>query len=222
MDSLNLAGNQLTGSIPEEWSTMGIGMPGSNRTTMTALVLSDNSGLSGPLPSFFTSWQTHSFRNYIFETDVIRVFKVDGTNLCELDDSGFDDWFNKILAHPGVGFLGVPGVDAYVEVKRSGISCSDVSIDDTFDRAYRFVLHHNFPNPFNPVTTILFEIAQTDHVELAVYSVLGQRVALLINETMPAGKHQIQFNAVNLSSGLYIYRLQSANYSATRFMTLIK
>lgn len=83
-------------------------------------------------------------------------------------------------------------------------------------------LSQNFPNPFNPTTTIGFNLAQNEVVRLAVYDVLGREVAVLINQLMPEGAHQVSFDASTLSSGHYLYRISTPSATLTRSMTLIK
>jgi hypothetical protein len=85
------------------------------------------------------------------------------------------------------------------------------------------VLGQNFPNPFNPSTTINFVIPMTGHVEVRVYNVLGQEVATLFNGTAQGGKiHTAVFNASNLSSGLYFYTLTGGGKTETKRMLLMK
>ena len=86
----------------------------------------------------------------------------------------------------------------------------------------RFVLENNYPNPFNPSTIIQFEIPSTSQVKLDIYNILGQKVAELVNQQMAAGHYKISFNAVNLSSGVYLYRLQAGNFVAMKKMILSK
>ena len=76
---------------------------------------------------------------------------------------------------------------------------------------HSFVLSANYPNPFNPTTTISYSLAQEIHVKLAVYDVLGQQVAVLADEVQSAGNHFATFNAVNLPSGMYFYRLEAGS-----------
>jgi len=85
-----------------------------------------------------------------------------------------------------------------------------------------FALHQNYPNPFNPVTTIAYDIPRQAHVVLAVYDVLGRKVAELVNETLPAGSYSVQFDGSGLSSGVYVYRLESEKFSQARSLVLIK
>ncbi len=85
-----------------------------------------------------------------------------------------------------------------------------------------FSLYQNYPNPFNPVTTIHYSLPKASHVLLAVYNVLGQVVATLVNETEQAGYKSVTFNGNNLASGLYFYRLQAGTYTATKKLVLLK
>lgn len=83
-------------------------------------------------------------------------------------------------------------------------------------------LHQNYPNPFNPATSITFEIAKTQRIRLSVVDVMGREVAVLTDGTVPVGSHTVSFDAASLASGLYIYRLDSAQGSTARTMTVLK
>ncbi len=86
----------------------------------------------------------------------------------------------------------------------------------------KYELSQNFPNPFNPSTTIKFSLAESGMVEMEVYNTLGERVTRLINQEMDKGNHTIEFNAGNLPSGIYFYKLVSGNFSQVKRMVLIK
>ncbi|MGB0650411.1 MAG: T9SS type A sorting domain-containing protein [Rhodothermales bacterium] len=85
-----------------------------------------------------------------------------------------------------------------------------------------FALHQNYPNPFNPSTEIRFDVANTANVSLAVYDMLGRQVTTLVNGQMAAGSHSVSFDASQLTSGVYIYRLSNGVESITRSMLLMK
>jgi photosystem II stability/assembly factor-like uncharacterized protein len=85
-----------------------------------------------------------------------------------------------------------------------------------------YALEQNYPNPFNPTTTIEFALPATSEVSLAVYDMLGRRVALLVNGQLTTGQHRIQFNASSLPSGMYLYRLTTPTGAVTKKMMLIK
>lgn len=89
----------------------------------------------------------------------------------------------------------------------------------------KFALYNNYPNPFNPVTMINFDIPNLSgdkKVQVVVYDVLGNQVELLVNEELVAGKYSVSWNALNYSSGIYFYRITAGNYSDTRKMMLVK
>ncbi len=88
---------------------------------------------------------------------------------------------------------------------------------------YTYSLKNNYPNPFNPSTTIEYSLAEKSKVTLIIYNVLGQEVArLLNNEVIPAGVHQAQWSASSLSSGVYYYRLEAGDFVKTQKMLLVK
>ena len=85
-----------------------------------------------------------------------------------------------------------------------------------------FGLDQNYPNPFNPTTSINFSLAEPSFVKLAVYNLLGEQVALLKNEFMTAGSFNITFDAASLPSGMYLYKLETAQFSSVKKMMLMK
>jgi len=91
------------------------------------------------------------------------------------------------------------------------------------DLPSRFVLHPNYPNPFNPTTTLQFDLMQYDRVTLKVFNVLGQEVATLFDKApLGAGMHRVEFDGSLLASGIYFYRLETPGFSAARKMVLLK
>ncbi|NBC17998.1 MAG: serine hydrolase [Bacteroidetes bacterium] len=86
----------------------------------------------------------------------------------------------------------------------------------------QFNLELNYPNPFNPQTTIGYVLPEASAVRLVVYDVLGRRVAVLVDGVRPAGRHQVTFEAANLPSGVYLYRLDAGAFTQTKRMLLVK
>ncbi len=85
-----------------------------------------------------------------------------------------------------------------------------------------FALDQNFPNPFNPTTSINFSLAEPTFVKLAIYNLLGEEVEVLKNEYMNAGSFNVTFDASSLPSGMYLYKVETAQFSSVRKMMLMK
>lgn len=85
-----------------------------------------------------------------------------------------------------------------------------------------FALRQNFPNPFNPVTKISFDIPSQEFVSLIVFDQVGREVGTLVSNNLNPGRYEITFDGINLSSGIYFYRLQAGNFVATKKMLLVK
>lgn len=86
----------------------------------------------------------------------------------------------------------------------------------------RFILRQNFPNPFNPSTTIRFELPFSGLVSLKIYDVLGNEIVTLVNEELSADKHEVTFSSNRLSSGIYFYQIKAGKYLETKKMLLLK
>jgi hypothetical protein len=101
-------------------------------------------------------------------------------------------------------------------------SPTEIKIEKGNSEPFSFSLKQNFPNPFNPSTTISFTLAKRSFVILKVYDILGREVETLINGEMQAGNHNQLWNAANLSSGIYFYRLQAGLFTETKKLVLLK
>ncbi|NBB76674.1 MAG: T9SS type A sorting domain-containing protein, partial [Bacteroidetes bacterium] len=117
-------------------------------------------------------------------------------------------WTGQVEKEPRFELLiAASGVDGLTEL-------GDVPTD--------FTLAQNYPNPFNPTTQISYQLPVDSRVRLAVFDMLGRQVATLVDEQMSAGRHSVTFDAGNLSSGIYLYRLQAGNTVMTRKLTIMK
>jgi hypothetical protein len=85
-----------------------------------------------------------------------------------------------------------------------------------------FALQQNFPNPYNPATTITYSLPIKAQVELVIYNALGESITRLVNEEKEAGKYSVKFDATNLPSGIYFYKLQAGSFVETKKMVLMK
>jgi len=135
-----------------------------------------------------------------------------------------EDWFyttNYAGAFDGNNWAaGWTALDAYGFLGDGVVTDTE---EDPAEVPNSITLNQNYPNPFNPTTQISFTLPQAQQVTLKVYDMLGREVATLANREMfSSGMSTLNFNASNLSSGLYIYRLTSGNVAVTRKMTLIK
>ena len=103
-------------------------------------------------------------------------------------------------------------------------------IDDNQNHEMKYELSQNYPNPFNPITIIKFSIPSITHrqaqsdvfVTLKIYDVLGNEIAILVNEEKPSGTYEIEFDGNELTSGIYFYKLQAGNFIETKKMVLIR
>ena len=102
-----------------------------------------------------------------------------------------------------------------------------LSLDDASTAPKNFMLHENYPNPFNPTTQIRFDIPKISNVTLTIYNLLGQKVRTFTMQSVPAGYHALTWNATNdygvpVSAGLYLYQLQTEGFVQTKKMVLLK
>ena len=113
-------------------------------------------------------------------------------------------------------FYRLKQIDLNGEVKYSSIEEFSPSKPGTFG------LSQNYPNPFNPKTLIQYQIPMNSHVELKVFDLLGREVVTLVDQVKDAGKYSVDFNATNLTSGLYFYRIKAGNFTQTLRMMVVK
>ena len=158
---------------------------------------------------YFTSWGTNKVHKYDknFINTPVEIA------------SGFNGPAN-ISYNPKGNLLVVPNFNTnsviYINLNTIGIK----KIEKEIPGGYR--LYQNYPNPFNPKTKITFDIFNPGKVRLSIYDIAGKEIKTLINEEISTGKYEISFDATGLSSGVYIYRLESGNFSDTKKMSIIK
>ncbi len=110
----------------------------------------------------------------------------------------------------------------YNDAGGTGIFIVPTSVKDQSFNTINYTLYQNYPNPFNPVTTIRFQVPVAERVELKVYDMLGREVMTLFNSVAPAGVVDVDFNAGNLASGMYVYRIKAGDFIAAKKLVLIK
>lgn len=96
------------------------------------------------------------------------------------------------------------------------------NINGEYFSPYSFELQQNFPNPFNPVTTIQFQIASTAHTQLKVYDILGREISTILDQDLEVGSHKFNWDSSKVASGVYFYRLSSGKFVDTKKMIVAK
>ena len=160
---------------------------------------------------------THSFPKPFVNDTVIWNFKYIAP-----DSSMIDTIYSLANSVNGDG-IPFPQVDLWNFGANFPVSVIDipVSVEDETIPA-RFQLSQNYPNPFNPVTSIQYAVSSQQFVSLKVYDVLGNEVATLVNEEKSADSYVVRFDGQRLTSGIYIYKLETNNYLDVKKMILMK
>jgi len=153
---------------------------------------------------------------FLYASDEERLYQISVTNsdigfLADytVDIEGMDFFFELEELMPVVPIL------PFTPINTTGVS-NTINIPTEYD------LSQNYPNPFNPSTVITYALPQSGYVSLSVFNLLGEKVATLVNENMSAGTHTVEFNASNLTSGIYIYSIVSNGFIYSRKMVLMK
>ncbi len=102
------------------------------------------------------------------------------------------------------------------------VTVNYTSVGETGAQPTVFALHNAYPNPFNPTTTMRFDVPQTSRVSLAIYNVMGQRVTTLVDRQLQVGSHAVTFDASSLSSGIYFVRMDAPGFNAVQKIMLMK
>jgi hypothetical protein len=140
--------------------------------------------------------------------------KADGTGL-----NNFSGGFNLTA---GTHTITVSGANMNIDFVQLLDEKTITAVKNDAMAPVSYDLAQNFPNPFNPTTTINFSLAKTSKVQLTIFNVLGQKVATLVDNVLETGYHVAQFNAANYSSGVYFYRLEAGNFVSIKKMMLLK
>lgn len=158
------------------------------------------------------------------------IFEKSGSNGDQIASGGefIDLPLSDIIGEVRLGFYAErvsgtsPDIDLHIANVRVRDANEEVVSIDKQETPVSFALDQNYPNPFNPTTNIRFGLPEAADVTLEIFNMLGQRVDVLVNENRTSGYHTITFDAGNLSSGVYIYRIQAGSFVETRKLTVIK
>lgn len=207
----------------------------SNNSIKNVIVLSGDShtaaiddGTNSGLPEIMAGNLdiTNSQMAALFARLGIDIWNKGGQGISTPD---FNDAFGKVSVY-GQDSVELALIDEYGEKFASHTILSEGTVNVDEKNVYQFStkLFQNYPNPFNPVTTIHFSIGSAGRVSLRVYDILGNEIAVLMDEFKSAGEYKIQFDGSSaaggngLASGIYFYKLETGNYTRTKKLLLIK
>jgi hypothetical protein len=144
--------------------------------------------------------------------------------------SGYDWW--SYVDSMGYGIMEESSFYNYYPVYTIGARINGVEYGSVFPVAVHdkdflsppthFILYQNYPNPFNPVTTISFSLPIKSFVSLKIFDIMGRKVATIVSEELSAGTYSRQWNASNMSSGIYFYQLQAGSFIQTKKLILLR
>jgi hypothetical protein len=112
--------------------------------------------------------------------------------------------------------------DITIVISSNGRPVAEKTISLTVAPPTTYKLSLNYPNPFNPTTTIEYQLPVDGHVTLKVYDLLGREVATLVNQEQTADYHRVELHTTNMASGVYFYRIQAGNYTASKRLMILK
>lgn len=164
-------------------------------------------------PDSTFAWQNNSVRlTDFFANPILKTLDTDNTNGGAVVVFSYTGAPNGTAENVYAKYIGSNGI-------LGGVTSTEGSSDLTTGT---FSLSQNYPNPFNPLTRISWQTSDGVYQTLKVYDMLGNEITTLVNEYRPAGSYNVEFNANNLSSGVYFYKLVAGNYTKTKKMILMK
>ncbi len=173
------------------------------------------------------NWQSSLCFEYCFSPliDTIETTSEWGSSPLAPQDSAFFSVHVFALVNGGTGYLTIEvgNADNPTDTIIYNLTAStEPSATVETEKLGQFELFQNYPNPFNPTTTITYTVPERTNVSVKVYNITGKEVAALVNEVKDQGAYSVNFNAENLSSGVYFYKISAGQFSSVRKMILIK
>jgi len=196
--------------IPATGATIITSGAGSGTTLATFAYASDSSSIIGYLPT----QRTVTINPSVLQGDSIHVWWYNPSNGV-YTDAGMDSKVSRSYTPPSAG-------DWVLALDGKGFDFDQTGVGSFQNLPNEFSLSQNYPNPFNPATTIAYNLPRRVHVTLDLYNNLGQLVQRIVDTIQNAGYHQTSLDGRQLSSGVYLYRLQAGEFIQTRKLLLLK
>lgn len=205
-----------------------------NRNAKTRVILSNNvdsgtqfsylqsNGVDIRLKGFTTGLLHHKYAIIDAEPSGFTPYVITGSHNWSSSAENSNDENTLIIQNEQIANFYLQEFAARYYEASGADSIFITDIIDELKVPFDYSLSQNFPNPFNPVTNINFSIPVKDRVELNVYNTLGEKAATLVNEEMEAGNHLVAFDASNLPSGVYFYRIIAGEFNHTKKLILLK
>ncbi len=185
----------------------------------TSVVLRDTLSRRVSLLADSVSKGEKSFANRVFTLNVAALSAGESVNIylaVRTDSAG-------LVVHSASAAAAQSDFHLFNNIGRDTVVVSSlVTVRRTETVPASFALYQNFPNPFNPATTITFDIPAAAHVELTVFDPLGRVIATVVNEEKEAGRYSVLWNGGTMASGVYFYRIRSGEFTATKKLMLLK
>ncbi|MDP3829934.1 MAG: T9SS type A sorting domain-containing protein, partial [Ignavibacteriaceae bacterium] len=189
---------------------------------------------------FYTSYETYrsyypytewtllftdpAYSVFINSDDIIYASLENGIIRSVDNGNNWESIFTENISRSYAHDLRVNGNILFIATNSYGLYelMTPTNVEEENNLVTDFHLSQNYPNPFNPVTNIKFSIPKSDIVEIKVYDILGKEIQTLLNEYKTTGSYEVEFDASNLPSGIYFYRMVSGNYPEAKKMVLLR
>ena len=175
-------------------------LPGIDNGTKTDAITGDGAGIQIGVTKFTDFTENFNQTAHVSQIDNLPIGAL-------MWDDATNDAYDPAAAYQAV-------LDRYNSVV--------VGVEQISALPAEFSLAQNYPNPFNPSTIIEYSITNANEVQLAVYDIIGREIAVLVNENQSPGTYKVDFDAAQLSSGVYFYKLKAGNNVVTKKMILMK
>ena len=213
--------HEIIGQLPvtynQSWGTTGAGL-GPDTLFVNGLLRNTSSGWNSAESTFVDGYGTLILLGQSHQCVRLRQVEVNSythKGFSYFTKDGIVLLVDSQKDQNDTGKVAVQNINVIAATTVTGVKKADAVPEE-------FALEQNYPNPFNPTTTIQFSIRKSSIVNLKIFDLLGREVATLVDGEMNIGAHEISFDASRFASGIYFYRLQAGNFTATKKLVFIK